>query len=566
MGLSEQDFTKSIYESIKAVQTFIKHSAQMAIALKALKTAYRVVDDAAKLGDTIDKTSQKLGISAREYQRWAYILGHSGADVSVLQSAMRSMITQVDGNTEAFERLGISLQELKTLSQGQLFARAISGLQSVENAAERTQLSLKVFGRNAMELAPTLNMSAESTEALCKELDEINGVLSGRAVQYAANYEDAFSKMQTAAKGLSNTIATELMPLMTDFYNRSAGIMGKLSGFISNEPTESLEEARAKLEHLREMQSLLGNTGGPISNGYHFQREIDKYEWYIRELEGTADEYTEVVTETAEATEEAAIKAKAAMEDMVHSTAEIYERMRQSVDGYFGAFERAPQRQWMSLKTIKNNLDSQLQWHERYKKSMQEISEYAEQANVDFGLLEKTLAGMGKNGADPATAIAEALKRGDTKTVNELVETLTALESVKDDTAGWLTGYIGGFDEMRETAETDVDAVREALLSLNNLPPAHFQVLVDVVGGVNSGNTSPPGRAGGVPYVYEHNTVALLHEGERVLTKEENKRYTENTTNNQGITINQYIQSVPQSPIELENAARAYFERARWGF
>ena len=73
--------------------------------------------------------------------------------------------------------------------------------------------------------------------------------------------------------------------------------------------------------------------------------------------------------------------------------------------------------------------------------------------------------------------------------------------------------------------------------------------------------------ANGLSYVPYDGFPAILHEGERVLTAEENKAYNSGATGNtSGITIIQNIQAVPQTPVEFAAATEAYFEQARWAF
>lgn len=80
-----------------------------------------------------------------------------------------------------------------------------------------------------------------------------------------------------------------------------------------------------------------------------------------------------------------------------------------------------------------------------------------------------------------------------------------------------------------------------------------------------SGSVSP--NANGISYVPYDGYYSVLHEGERVLTAEENKAYNNGATGNtSGITIIQNIQAVPQTPVELAAATSAYFEQARWAF
>ena len=85
---------------------------------------------------------------------------------------------------------------------------------------------------------------------------------------------------------------------------------------------------------------------------------------------------------------------------------------------------------------------------------------------------------------------------------------------------------------------------------------------------VNKKSTgSTKSNANGISYVPYDGYYSVLHEGERVLTAEENKEYNSGTTGNtSGITIIQNIQTVPQTPVEFAAATEAYFEQARWVF
>ena len=90
---------------------------------------------------------------------------------------------------------------------------------------------------------------------------------------------------------------------------------------------------------------------------------------------------------------------------------------------------------------------------------------------------------------------------------------------------------------------------------------------VDVNVNASSNGGGGGSFANGLSYVPYDGYYAILHEGERVLTAEENKAYNNGSSgNSSGITIIQNIQAVPQTPVEFAAATEAYFEQARWAF
>ena len=171
--------------------------------------------DVATYGDHIDKMSQKIGISAESYQEWDAILQHCGASVDSLMPSMKTLATQAQNNNEAFQRLGISEEEVATLSQEDLFARVVEGLQGMEEGTERTYIASQLLGRGANQLQVLFNTSAEETEEMKNRVHELNGVMSDEAVKAAAAYQDQLQDMTTAFEGLKRGIMSDFMPSLT---------------------------------------------------------------------------------------------------------------------------------------------------------------------------------------------------------------------------------------------------------------------------------------------------------------------------------------------------------------
>lgn len=85
-------------------------------ATAAAATIGKAVSATVTYGDSIDKMSQKMGMSAQAYQEWDYILKRSGSSISEMQSAMRTLANAAETNNDAFARLGITQEELRQLN------------------------------------------------------------------------------------------------------------------------------------------------------------------------------------------------------------------------------------------------------------------------------------------------------------------------------------------------------------------------------------------------------------------------------------------------------------------
>jgi len=211
---SGKSFGESLAKGIKTTAAIITGALATATA-GALATGKAFINAAsatASYGDNIDKMSQKMGISAQAYQEWDYILKRNGASIDGMKTSMLKLTKAAEGGDDAFKALGISQNDLASMSKDDLFAATIKGLQGVKDEGQRTVLANKLLGKGATELGALLNSSASDTEALRQKVHDLGGVMSNEAVKDAANYQDQMTDVQTALTGLKNNMMSSFLP------------------------------------------------------------------------------------------------------------------------------------------------------------------------------------------------------------------------------------------------------------------------------------------------------------------------------------------------------------------
>lgn len=197
----------------------------------------------AQYGDNIDKMSQKMGISAEAYQEWDAIMQHSGTSIDALKPSFKTLAQQAQRGAEEFAALGISEEEVANLSQEDLFAKVITGLQQMEEGTERTAITSKLLGRGATELGALLNTSAEDTEAMRQRVHELGGVMSDEAVKSAAKFQDTLQDMSTGFDGLKRNMLSEFMPAVTS-------VMEGMTSIFTGDTEAGLEQLSAGITNL----------------------------------------------------------------------------------------------------------------------------------------------------------------------------------------------------------------------------------------------------------------------------------------------------------------------------
>lgn len=238
---------ESISKGLKTAGKVIG-AAMAAVTAGAVASAKAFVNTAkgvAEYGDTVDKQSQKVGLSAKTWQEYDYVLKIAGTDMQSMAAGMKTLTNQIDaaknGNKDAvarFKELGISLKDLKNMSREDLFKKTISSLQNMKEGTDRAALANKLFGKSGQELGPLLNMTASETQELINKANDLGMVMSDTGVKASADFVDSLTTLKGTVQGLKNSIMTEFMPGLTAMTEGLADVMAgkgadKLSKGIS---------------------------------------------------------------------------------------------------------------------------------------------------------------------------------------------------------------------------------------------------------------------------------------------------------------------------------------------
>jgi len=176
-------------------------------------------------GDTIDKMSQKMGMSAEAYQEWDAVMQHSGTSMDTMKASMKTLANAAETGNAAFKELGITEKDLQTMNQQDLFEATIAGLQQVDDTTQRTYLAGQLLGRGATELGALLNTSAEDTQAMRDRVHELGGVMSDEAVANSAAFQDSLQDLQTSFAGVKNSVIADMLPSMTSMMDGLTGLV-----------------------------------------------------------------------------------------------------------------------------------------------------------------------------------------------------------------------------------------------------------------------------------------------------------------------------------------------------
>ncbi len=243
-------------------------AAVSAAAIGSAKAFVNAAKQTAEYGDTVDKQSQKVGLSAKTWQEYDYVMKIAGTDMQSMTTGMKTLTNQIDaaknGNKDAvarFKALGISLSDLKNLSREDLFKKTISGLQDMKDGTDRAALANKLFGKSGQDLQPLLNMTASETQGLIDKANDLGMVMSDDGVKASATFQDSLTSLKGTMQGVKNNIMAQFLPGLSSIADGLADVLGgKGADKLSQGITQLLGELKSKAPDVLSTITQVGTT------------------------------------------------------------------------------------------------------------------------------------------------------------------------------------------------------------------------------------------------------------------------------------------------------------------
>ncbi len=180
-----------------------------------------------RYADTVQQISIQTGIGSTALQEFGFAadqLESSFSDVSTgLRFLSRNIGGALQGSKEmaaAFTRVGISAQELKSLSIDQIFLRVSDAFASgLVPQAEKARVAMELFGRGGISLVPMLEAGSNAIKGFGTEASAMGRVLTEDTILAFDRLGDNVKALEAAWEGAKNSIASALLPSLIDLTN-----------------------------------------------------------------------------------------------------------------------------------------------------------------------------------------------------------------------------------------------------------------------------------------------------------------------------------------------------------
>lgn len=199
------------------------------------------------VGDEFDKMSARTGLSSEALSEFAHAAEMSGASISDVEGAMRSLASQIvaaqSGSSraeKAFQILGVSVEQIAALNPERQFDAIARAISAISDPTERAGAAMRIFGAAGANLIPLFSQGPDGLAKLRQEARDLGVSVDSTTAKMGANFQDATTRLKSAFQGLGLTIARAVTPALIDFANVASRALSAVIKLAEEHPNLTL--------------------------------------------------------------------------------------------------------------------------------------------------------------------------------------------------------------------------------------------------------------------------------------------------------------------------------------
>lgn len=183
-------------------------------------------------GDQAVKMSQRVGVSAEDWQKMAYAAELADVSAAELGDSLkflnRNAVSAATGSQEAatwFRRAGVNVRDThgKLKPTRQLFEEISAKFAAMPDGAKKTALAMGLLGRSGESLIPFLNAGPAGLKQFYEEAEKLGIVMSEDNAKASEAFNDNLTRLHATMRGLLITVLTPLLPVFSAIAERIGG-------------------------------------------------------------------------------------------------------------------------------------------------------------------------------------------------------------------------------------------------------------------------------------------------------------------------------------------------------
>ena len=182
-----------------------------------------LVKHTADAREEVRHMAEAIGVTPEQLGRLGYAAQLTGTDVGAMETGM-TRLNRVIGNATAgknkdalalFQRIGVSMQELRTGNAATILPKIAAAFQKTESATLRGRMAFALFGRGGVQMIAMLARGSDELRRMGEEAARLKYAFTDADDKGLTRFRDSWIGLETAVGGFTDMLGARLAPVLT---------------------------------------------------------------------------------------------------------------------------------------------------------------------------------------------------------------------------------------------------------------------------------------------------------------------------------------------------------------
>lgn len=249
ISADSKPFEKGLNRSKQSMKQFQKSTTDLTAYVKKMSTALvaaagvtgfgAIIKSATDAADRVAKAAGAIGETTENLSRLKYAGEQTGVAFEQLNIGLKTMskniVDAANGTGEArdaFRTLGVEVSSLRNKSPRDAFIELTKAFGTMNNATDKTNAAMRIFGESGVALINTMNLGADGVKSLEAEADKLGITLQSRDARAAEEVRDSINKLLKTISGAATNVIGEFADTFTTIANSVTSVIAGFKTLI----------------------------------------------------------------------------------------------------------------------------------------------------------------------------------------------------------------------------------------------------------------------------------------------------------------------------------------------
>ncbi|MFM0000197.1 phage tail tape measure C-terminal domain-containing protein [Paraburkholderia dipogonis] len=196
--------------------------AVVGTAALSAEVVHKAAEQMETYADTVQKLSQQTGQSTKQIQEWSYATQSVGLDakdsakaIEALGDAQNKAVAGNENAVNAFNALGISMQQVKAESPHDMLLDVANAFQQSEDSAAKAAVAHELFGEAGEKLIPLLDKGSAGISEYADQANQLGGILSDNTIKQLASMKEHTEEAHAEWEAMTMHAKAQLLPAIS---------------------------------------------------------------------------------------------------------------------------------------------------------------------------------------------------------------------------------------------------------------------------------------------------------------------------------------------------------------